>query len=101
MIYDSTKVLLRAILRSLEAEDLGGWDDHVETSRQCLYEMHQMSRPMYKGYKSDGPGKTPALVPVADKVNRAIPHVKVMVSAIRKKDREKALQSGRAAIAEM
>jgi hypothetical protein len=52
--------------------------------------MHQMSRPLYKASETDnGPNaKAPARVPLSDKVNRAIPHVKnVMVSAIRRDDR--------------
>jgi hypothetical protein len=102
MLYDSTKILLQSILHSLEKADGTGWDDQNESGKQCLYEMHQMSKPLYKGYRTDGAkGKTPVLVSVSEYVNRAIPHVKAMVSAIRRKDRATALESGKAAIAEM
>src|SRR5260370_7828690 len=87
MLYDSTKSLLQGILRSLETPDSAGWDDHIESGKQCLYEMHQMSRPLYKGYRTEGPNaKSPGLIPVSTKVTRAIPHVKSMLSAIRRKD---------------
>ncbi len=102
MLYDSTKSLLQGILRSLETRENLLWDDHIESGKQCLYEMHQMSRPLYKGYRSEGPNaKVSHQVPVSAKVNRAIPHVKLMVSAIRRKDQATALECGRAALAEM
>jgi hypothetical protein len=102
MLYDSTKCLLRGILQSLENPTNVGWDDQVESGRQCLYEMHQMARPEYKGYRTEGPnGKPAGPVPVSAKVTRAIPHVKIMVSAIRRRDQATALQSGKAALAEM
>lgn len=102
MLYDSTKSLLQGILRSLETPENVGWDDHIESGKQCLYEMHQMSRPLYKGYRTEGPNaKAPGLIPVSTKVTRAIPHVKSMVHAIRRKDQATALESGKAALAEM
>ena len=52
MLYDSTKGLLQNILRSLETPEKLGWDDQVESGKQCLYEMHQMSRPQYKAYRT-------------------------------------------------
>jgi len=52
MLYDSTKSLLRGILQSLETPGNVGWDDQVESGKQCLYEMHQMARPEYKGYRT-------------------------------------------------
>jgi hypothetical protein len=102
MLYDSTKILLQSILHSLETADGAKWDDQNESGKQCLYEMYQMSKPLYKGYKTEGSqGKTAVLVPVSENVNRAIPHVKAMLRAIRHQDRTAALQSGRAAITEM
>ena len=101
MLYDSTISLLQSMLQSLET-DKAGWDNQIESGKQCLYEMHQMSKPQYKGYRTEGPkGKTAVLVSVSENVNRAIPHVKAMARAIRQKDRATALQSGKAAIAEM
>jgi len=101
MLYDSTKSLLQGILRSLETPEVVVWDDHIESGKQCLYEMHQMSRPLYKGYRTEGPNGKGAPVPVSAKVTRAIPHVKLMVSAIRRKDQATALECGKAALAEM
>src|ERR1051325_810058 len=100
MLYDSTKNLLQNILRSLETPEKLGWDDQIESGKQCLYEMHQMSRPLYKAYRTEGV-KSPGVAPVSAKVTKAIPHVKVMGRAIRRKDQATALQSGRAALAEM
>ena len=102
MLYDSTKVLLRVILWSLSTPEKVGCDVQIEWGGECLFEMHQMSRPLYMGYRSDGwHGKIAALVPVHERAARAIPYVKSMVRAIRRKDRAAAVESGNAALAEM
>jgi hypothetical protein len=102
MLYDSTKILLQSILHSLETASGAKWDEQNESGKQCLYEMYQMSKPLYKGYKTEGSqGKTAVLVPVSENVNRAIPHVKAMLRAIRLQDRAMAINSGKAAIIEM
>ena len=53
MLYDSTKALLQSILRSLETGGEIRWDEHTESGNACLYEMHQMARPVYKAYRTD------------------------------------------------
>jgi hypothetical protein len=102
MLYDSTKSLLQSILRSLETGDETRWDDQTESGNACLYEMHQMSGALYKAYRSDrlnADSLVQSTLP--DKLNRAMPHVRTMVIAIRHKDQTRALESGKAALAEM
>ena len=89
------------MLSSLQSPDKQGWEDQVELGRECLYEIHQMARPLYKGYRTDAVNRTPTLVPVYERAARAIPHVKSMVRAIRRKDQAAAVESGNAALAEM
>jgi hypothetical protein len=89
LLYNSTKTLLQTIVQSLESGDSNEWDDQIESLKSCLYEMHQMSRP------------TRAYQPVCDRLNQAVPHVKSMLSAIRRKDHVAALNSGKAALAVM
>ena len=92
MLYNSTKTLLRSILQSLENADEVAWDDHIESGKECLYEMFQMT----------GPGVTPAAqLPVGRNLNMAIPHVKSMLQAIRRQDRALAVEHGKAAFAAM
>ena len=59
--------------------------------------MHQMSGRLYKAYKTDRGSQ----VTDPEKVNRAIPHVRSMAIAIRHRDQAKAIESGKAALAEM
>ena len=101
MLYDSTRVFLTGILRSLQSKDTVKWEDHLEWGGECLYEMHQMARPQYQGYRTDASSRVPSFVPVHLRAGRAIPHVKSMVKAIRRKDQAAAVESGRAALAEM
>ena len=102
MLYDSTKGLLQGILLSLETGDQTRWDDRTESGNACLYEMHQMAKPQYKAYKSDSL-KTDSLVQrtIFDRLDRAMPHVRTMVIAIRHKDQTLAIESGKTALAEM
>ena len=100
MLYESTKSLLQSIVQSLEIGDQTRWDDRTESGNACLYEMHQMCKPLYKGYKSDrlnAGSAGPSTIP--ESLNRAIPHVRTMVIAIRHKDQTRAIASGRAALA--
>jgi hypothetical protein len=92
MLYNSTKILLLGILQSLESGDEAVWDDHVESAKECLYEMFQMT----------GPGATASSKPhTCEKLTRAIPHMKLMLRAIRDKDQITAMAHGKAALAEM
>lgn len=100
MLYESTKIVLRGMLRTLQAPEAVEWDSQAELGRECLFEVHQMSRPMYKAYRNEG-AKTPSLVPVYQRAGSAIPHIKSMVKAIRRKDQPRAVECGRAALAEM
>ena len=101
MLYDSTKVLLRSMLFSLQGAAAIKWEDQVELAAECSYEVHQMARPMYRGYRTDSINKAVILVHVSERAARAIPHVKSMVRAIRRQDQLAAVESGKAALAEM
>ena len=100
MLYDSTKTLLQSILRVLETGDDSRWDDQIESGNACLYEMHQMAAPMYKAYRTDSfNANSVAQSSLPEKLDRAMPHVRSMVIAIRHRDRSKALDSGKTALA--
>src|SRR5690348_4716609 len=99
MMYESTRALLRSIVQSLTGSEVA-WDDEIESGRECLYEMHQMTRaltflgkPAYHRWAAD--------IPDLGKLQRAIPHVKEMVVAIQHRDQATALCTGKAALAEM
>jgi hypothetical protein len=94
MLFESTKTLLRSIVQSLEKGDTSVWDDRLESGLQCQYELHQMSRSSTRAYKVGS-------VPMADRAIRAIPHVRSMTIAIRKRNQALALESGRMAIVEL
>ena len=102
MLYDSTKALLQSILRSLETTEEIRWDEHNESGNACLYEMHQMARPLYKAYRTDKQNaNSQAQMAFPEKLSRAMPHVRSMVIAIRHKDQTTAVESGKSALAEM
>ncbi len=101
MLYDSTKTLLWSILQSLEVDN-AGWEDQMESGKECLYELHQMSHPLYKDLPAGGTSdKVARRAGTSEQARRAIPHVKNMVNAIRRQDRASAVASSKAALAEM
>jgi hypothetical protein len=102
MLQESTKGLLIKIVQLLETADQVDWDDQGQSGRECLYEMHQMTRPTLQAYRMDSTDSKWSLhLPDSAKLNKALPHVKAMVTAIRHRDRSAALISGKAALAAM
>ncbi|MBZ5581055.1 MAG: hypothetical protein LAQ30_02415 [Acidobacteriia bacterium] len=103
MLFDSTRSLLQSIVLTLERTgDESRWDDQTESGKACLFEMHQMSGRAYKAYRTDTLGaKTGPQRSLSERLDRAIPHVRSMTIAIRRRDRAMALKSGKAGLAEM
>ena len=100
--YVVRKTLLRNILESLGTADEAQWDDRLEVGNQCLYEIHQMARQSYQPYRKDSPNvRRPSQIPDSGRAQQAMPHVKRMMSAIRRRDQSAALESARAALAVM
>ena len=95
MWYGSTKTLLESIVRQLKSEapqNDAEWQAHTDVLQACLAEIVEMSGPVVSPSK----GVTPRYVhrPVADKLNRAMPHVRSMLTAIQQHDRTTALAHG-------
>lgn len=75
------------------------WNAHTDHAEICLSEMVRMSQPVSDPTK--GSSGRFAFDPLRQNVLQAVPHVRNMVAAMRKRDRAAALKSGRAALAEM
>jgi hypothetical protein len=95
MWYGNTKNLLEGIVRRLKTDapqDDADWQAQTELVQTCLAEMVEMSEPTV----NPSVGSTSRYVhrPVADKLNRAMPHVRSMLTAMRQRDRATALAHG-------
>jgi hypothetical protein len=95
MWYGNTKRLLESIVRGLETEPPQSdaeWQAQTDLVQACLAEMIEMSEPTVNPAK----GATSRYVhrPVADKLNRAMPHVRSMLTAMRDRDHSTALAHG-------
>jgi hypothetical protein len=101
MLFDSTTILLRSIVTSVQSGGEIRWEDHLEFGNQCLYELHQMSHSTSRPIRADSNAKFPAGAPPFARAIRAIPHLKSMMRAIRHRDQSGAVEAGRAALAEM
>ena len=95
MWYGNTKNLLESIVRGLKTEppqNDAEWQAQTELVQACLTEMVEMSEPTV----NQSMGATSRYVhhPVADKLNRAMPYVRSMLTAMRDRDRTTALAHG-------
>jgi hypothetical protein len=97
MWYGSTKSLLESIVRWLRTEALAPQDDtewqaQTDLVQVCLTEMVETVELTVNLSK----GATSRYVhrPVADKLNRAMPHVRAMLTAMRDRDPTMALAHG-------
>lgn len=96
MIFQSTTDLLVKIVHLLRSGDEWAFLDSLDYGNQCVYELSQMSRPSRRSSLS---GRLDVVA--FERSARALPHVKSMNAAIRRKDLDQALQSANAAITEM
>jgi hypothetical protein len=92
MWYGNTKSLLESIVRGLKTEppqNDAEWQAQTELVQACLTEMSEPT-------VNQSMGATSRYVhhPVADKLNRAMPHVRSMLTAMRDRDRTTALAHG-------
>src|SRR5260370_33162886 len=95
MWYGNTKKLLESIVRGLETEPPQSdaeWQAQTDLVQACLAEMVEMSEPT--GNSSRGATSRYVHRPVADKLNRAMPHVRSTLTAMRDRDRAMALSQG-------
>ena len=95
MWYGNTKSLLESIVRGLKAEppqDDAEWQAQTELVQACLTEMAEMSASPV--HPSMGVKSRYVHRPVADKLNRAMPYVRSMLTAMRDRDRATALAHG-------
>ena len=95
MFYGSTKNLLESIVRWLKTEPSQvdtEWQAHTDLVQACLAEMMEMSEPVVN--PSKGPTSRYVHRPVADKLNRAMPHVRSMLTAMRDRNGATALVHG-------
>src|SRR5664280_572908 len=95
MWYGNTKTLLESIVRGLKTEapqNDAEWQAQTDLVQACLAEMVELSEPTVNSAN----GATSRYVhrPVADKLNRAMPHVRSMLTAMRDRDRTTALAHG-------
>ena len=95
MWYGNTKSLLESIVRRLRTEapqDDAEWQAQTELVQACLAEMVEMSEPAVS--PSRGAASRYVHHPVADKLNRAMPHARSMLTAMRDRDLSTALVHG-------
>jgi hypothetical protein len=95
MWYGNTKSLLESIVRWLKTEPSKNdaeWQAHTDLVQACLAEMVEMSEPTVN--PSQGATSRYVHRPAAEKLNRAMPHVRSMLTAMRDRDRTTALAHG-------
>jgi hypothetical protein len=95
MFYGNTKSVLESIVRWLKTEPSPNdaeWQAHTDLVQACLAEMVEMSESTVN--PSKGVSSRYVHRPVADKLTRAMPHVRSMLTAMRDRDLTTALAHG-------
>ena len=101
-MYAGSKDSLKSILGWLEGTDDTGWGHQIELGEECRSDMERMARPIYRRDKTGShSAQTPERNPDSERLNRAIPHVRAMLTAMGSRNRAAALEHGRAALAAM
>jgi hypothetical protein len=100
-MYADSKDTLKNIVEWLDGTDEAGWERQIERGEECRSDMERMARPIYAGARKGGHAFGPERNPDAGRLNRATPHVRAMLTAMRSRNRAAALEHGRAALAVM
>lgn len=100
-MYADAKNSLKRILDWLEGSDEAGWERQIELGEECRSDLERMARPKYSGVRKGSSAFGPERDPNAGRLNRAIPHVRSMLSGMRNRNRTAAVEHGRAALAAM
>ena len=90
--HRTTADLLEGIIRWLNtgpSKNDAEWEAHTELVQSCLAEMAEITETTES--RSIGATSRNVPRPVAEKVNRAMPHVRSMLTAMREHDRKTAL----------
>jgi heme exporter protein D len=93
MWYGSTKTLLESVVRQLRTEaphDDAEWQAQTDLVQKCLAEMTEMSQLVVHPLMA----RRYVHRPVANKLSRAVEHVRSMVTAMQQHDRTTALAHG-------
>ena len=94
----SAKDKLKSILEWLAGTDETGWEGEIELAETCRPDMERIARPLYGRTKRfQGPERNPDAL----RLNRTIPHVRAMLTAMRSRNRTAALEHGRLALTAM
>ena len=93
--HNITKTILDGVVRWLKTEPSPNdaeWQAHTDLVQACLEEIVEMSESTVN--PSKGASSRYVHRPVADKLNRAMPHVRLMLTAMRDRDHSTALAHG-------
>jgi hypothetical protein len=101
MMYTDAKNSLKSIVDWLDGTDKAGWERQIEFGEQCRSDMERTARPKYSGARKGSHTSGPERNPDAGRLNRAILHVRTMLTAMRNRNRAAALEHGRAAMGVM
>jgi hypothetical protein len=95
MHYGNTKTLIESIVRWLRTEgshDDAEWLAQADLVQSCLAEMVEMAKPTV--HPSKAPASRYIHRPIVDRLNRALPYGRSMLTAMRDRDRTTALEHG-------
>lgn len=100
-MYADSKDALANIVKWLEGSEDAGWEGQIQSGEATRDDMERMARPDYHRGQGKGSFQGSQLDPNAPKLNKAIPHVRAMLTAMQDRNRLAALEHGKLALAVM
>jgi len=100
-MYADTKSSLKSVLDWPDGSDEADWDHQIETGERCRFAMGRLARPIYSIARMGCHTLGPEPNPDAGRLNKAIPHIRAMLTAMRNRNRVAAVEHARAAMAVM
>jgi len=100
-MYADTKDAIQNVLKWLEQSDDAGWDSQIASGEAARADMERMARPDYHRGHGKSTFQGQQRDPNANRLNKAIPHVRAMLTAMQNRDRAAALEHAKVALAVM
>jgi hypothetical protein len=100
MIYSASRTNLEDIVRWLRGQDESQWENQIGLLAATIYDLREMADPITRRDETGSRSLEPDLIPVeAVRITAAMPHLGGMLDAMRRRNRETALEYCQASLA--
>jgi hypothetical protein len=100
VVYSASRTELENIVEWLRGQDESQWENQVGLLSGTIYDVREMAHPITRRDETGSRSLEPDLIPVeAVRIMAAMPHLGEMLDAMRRRNRETAVEYGQASLA--